>query len=259
MPKEAKTHSDWLLLICGVCCKKPKKDLRNITQDILKIIRANHYKEYSLTWMPSKVCKTCLNTVRDVDNNKENSRRKLPNVDYDNMKKPVPLTRGNPRCHCTFCEIGHLNGREYTNYLSHLSKSGNPVEFLSGIGNDSDDLSSNPAADDIPRKETVQICQRCKGKFGIGIHHKCNKRSYQDNLFEMVRESSPGTKQIVAARLIDSICEDKNVDKSSGTLALKTRGSKKVINIGKQKPKRQFSVEDLHRFSDRNGILQQHK
>ena len=40
MPK-AKSHDEWLLLICGVCTRK-MKDLRNITEDILSLIRKHH-------------------------------------------------------------------------------------------------------------------------------------------------------------------------------------------------------------------------
>ena len=78
-----------------------------------------------------------------------------------------------------------------------------------------------------------------------GHNHSCNKRSQQENLFQLVREASTGTKQIVASRLIDSICEDNDVDKTSGTLTLKTRGTSKVINIGRPKVKMQFTTEDL--------------
>ena len=48
------------------------------------------------------------------------------------------------------------------------------------------------------------------------------------------------------SRLIDDLCEEQNVSSTSGILELKTRGPKcKTINIGKMKPKNQFSTEDL--------------
>lgn len=56
MPKNAKTHEDWLLLICGVCTRKVK-DLRNITEQILKLIHDHHYEKYNFSWCPSKICK----------------------------------------------------------------------------------------------------------------------------------------------------------------------------------------------------------
>ena len=51
------------------------------------------------------------------------------------------------------------------------------------------------------------------------------------------------------SRLIDDLCEEQNVSKTSGILELKTRGPKcKTINIGKIKSRIQFSTEDLIRL-----------
>ena len=92
---------------------------------------------------------------------------------------------------------------------------------------------------------SVKHCVKCKGVIAAGKSHDCNKRNLQENLFELVRESSFGTRQVVASKLLDSICEDKQVDKHSGTLVLKTQGTSKTINLGKPKKSKQFSTEDL--------------
>ena len=67
-------------------------------------------------------------------------------------------------------------------------------------------------------------------------------------MVDLVREASPGTQEVVAARLLDNICNNNGVDKRSGTLTLRTGGSRKTVSIGKPKVQRQFSTEDLVRM-----------
>ena len=48
------------------------------------------------------------------------------------------------------------------------------------------------------------------------------------------------------SRLIDDLCEEQNVSRTSGILELKTHGPKcKTINVVEIKLKMQFSTEDL--------------
>ena len=96
------------------------------------------------------------------------------------------------------------------------------------------------------QNETKRICDSCKSEISPGLAHSCNKTTQRNNLFELLKQSSAGTKEIVMLRLIDNICDEQNVSKTSGILQLKTRGSKcKTINIGKVSSRRQFSTEDL--------------
>ena len=227
MPK-AKSHDEWLLLICGVCTRK-MKDLRNITEDILSLIRKHHYNEYAFTWLPRKVCKGCLKIMKDLDSGITN--RKLPIIDYESMQRPVPQTRRSLQCCCHFCQIGRISGRKVGVHSSDVrDKAGRP---------------SSMNANDDQVGGSVKHCVKCKGVIAAGKSHDCNKRNLQENLFELVRESSFGTRQVVASKLLDSICEDKQVDKHSGTLVLKTQGTSKTINLGKPKKSKQFSTEDL--------------
>ena len=42
MPNKAKSHEQWMQLICGVCVRKDKKDLRKINADTLAMIKKHH-------------------------------------------------------------------------------------------------------------------------------------------------------------------------------------------------------------------------
>ena len=63
MPHMAKSHAEWMRLICGRCCRK-QKDLRTINPSVLSLLKDHHFPNYSLSWMPSVICKPCLNTLR---------------------------------------------------------------------------------------------------------------------------------------------------------------------------------------------------
>ena len=63
MPKERKTHQDWMRLLCGVCLRK-EKNLININDDILHLIKQHHHPSYDLSLMPTVVCKSCMRPLR---------------------------------------------------------------------------------------------------------------------------------------------------------------------------------------------------
>ena len=63
MPHTAKSHAEWMRLICGRCCRK-QKDLRPINPSVLSLLQNHHFQNYSLLWMPTVICKPCLNTLR---------------------------------------------------------------------------------------------------------------------------------------------------------------------------------------------------
>ena len=160
---------------------------------------------------------------REKESGKE-IKHKLLEINYEEMQQPIPVTRNSPQCSCSFCLIGRKYGGEYLKYKA---------EIRANIGKKS-------------QTESKRICDTCKSEVSPGLAHNCNKTTRRDNLFELVRESSAGTKERVMSRLIDDLCEEQNVSSTSGILELKTRGPKcKTINIGKMKPKNQFSTEDL--------------
>ena len=160
---------------------------------------------------------------REKESGKE-IKHKLLEINYEEMQQPIPVTRNSPQCSCSFCLIGRKYGGEYLKYKA---------EIRANIGKKSE-------------TESKRICDTCKSEVSPGLAHNCNKTTRRDNLFELVRESSAGTKERVMSRLIDDLCEEQNVSSTSGILELKTRGPKcKTINIGKMKPKNQFSTEDL--------------
>ena len=47
MPNKAKSHEQWMQLICGVCVRKDKKDLRKINADTLAMIKKHHHENYT--------------------------------------------------------------------------------------------------------------------------------------------------------------------------------------------------------------------
>ena len=224
MPKDKNTHDQWLTLICGVC-KRKGKDLRNITDNILALIHVHHFVDYSFEWMPSKVCKSCLNRLREIEKKKDKAKCKLPIANYENMKKPTKQTRNSSQCQCSWCDIGRLKLAKNAAHNSNMrDEPGRP---------------SSSSSKEMEVNGSMQICLKCKGEFAPGKSHICNKQHLQNNLLNLVRESSPGTREIVTSKLLDDICDDNNVKRSSGTIALKTRNNhKKIVNIGTQKPPR---------------------
>ena len=46
----------------------------------------------------------------------------------DSMRKPGVLTKGNPKCSCSFCEIGQLNGVQHILFNKEIrDKPGRPA------------------------------------------------------------------------------------------------------------------------------------
>ena len=94
--------------------------------------------------------KGCLNTIRDVDNKKEKSTRYLPTVNYDSFRRPAATTRSNPKCVCSWCEIGRKNLGDNVLHNSKMRKKPGPPRL------------------DEAASASVRICQDCKGVFGPG-------------------------------------------------------------------------------------------
>ena len=66
----AKTHQDFMKLVCGVCTRKDLK-LRSISSAVLELIKKHHYSGYNLISgdFPSVVCNSCysiLNFIKRV-------------------------------------------------------------------------------------------------------------------------------------------------------------------------------------------------
>ena len=128
---KALTHSDCRKLVCGVCLRKGKHT-QSITPSILELIREHHFEDYSLEqeYLPMIVCKSCVISLKVVNTDKENSKRKLPEVTYGDLEKPREVnTRStdNTACQCTICKIGRLSGLDYQRYENEMRlKPGRP-------------------------------------------------------------------------------------------------------------------------------------
>ena len=228
-----RNHGDVIKIICG-CCSRKEKDLRKINQDVLSLIKTYQFEDYDYTWCPKVICKGCLNSLKDMDQLGEKSTRWLPTLDYSAMARPKPNTRSvqGSGCECHWCGIARLFGQQYLNHAAEIrNKPGRtPVKKETFVENSG----------------KITICQSCQSRIGPGLPHNCNKTSRQDNIMELIKQTSVGTQEKVAARLIDNIAEDQGSNTQSGTIVLSTRGRhKKTITIGSARPLKMFTTEDL--------------
>ena len=147
MPKVRKTHQDWMNHLCGVCLRK-EKDLVNINDDILRLIRQHHHGQYDLSLMPTVACKGCVRALRAKDSGPE-SGYNLPIKQYHLLKLPVATRLQSEDCQCGFCCICRMSMNEYKAHCQKMrAPQGRPK-------NKENEEPSTPTP-------TV-ICSTCKG------------------------------------------------------------------------------------------------
>ena len=223
----AKTHQDFMKLVCGVCTRKDLK-LRSISSAVLELIQKHHYSGYNLISgdFPSVVCNSCYSILNFINNDPETSKT-LPDIDYDKRAN----SRGKGSCQCLFCKVGRLNGKAYHDHKSQIRpKKRKPIV------------------------EVAKICQSCKGEIKRGIDHICNKTARKENVLSLVRSLSPASKQRVTGELINDACTEQNTSTKNGTLTLATSGKPKTIHFGKQEPPKRFSKEHILMLKNSMGI-----
>ena len=128
MPKARKTHQDWMRLLCGVCLRKETKELVNINDEILHLIRQHHHPAYDLSLMPTVVCKGCIKPLRAKESGQK-SGGNLPVAQYHLLKLPVATRRQAEDCQCSFCGICRMSLVEYNAHCKKMrAPPGRPIE-----------------------------------------------------------------------------------------------------------------------------------
>ena len=223
--------------VCGICTRKGT--LRNISDTVLKMIRDHHFRDYDTNLYPSVICTGCDRILRFIDEAKlkgEDPKRKLPSISYEDKKAPPPrVTRAGDgeSCTCYWCRVAGMNGPEY---LIHAQSVRPP-----------------PKKSSPPKPRHVTRCERCYAVIGKGKRHVCTKTARNKNAKAMVRAFSTEGQKRHTSSLINSFCEEENIDKRTGTLTLNSGSKFKTINIGERKPLAQLKVSDLIKYGNENN------
>ena len=190
--------------------------------------------------MPTTICVSCDRILRFIDQadlpNKEDAKRKLVPINYEDKKSPPPgVTRATAglKCECFWCRVAGLNGPEY---LIHANSVRPPLKKASP-----------------PKPRAVLRCEYCFAVVGKGRSHKCTKTARNKNQKAMVKAFSTEGQKRHTASLLNSFCEEEDIDKRSGTLLLNSGSKIKTINMGKVKPQAVMKVADMIKFGNENN------
>ena len=238
MPDYPLSHDEVLDKLCGTCYRKGAAlKLRGISANALAAIQKYHWAGYNVDSgeYPRKVCQSCNSILLHIAKagGLEASKRKLPPPRYDTMQSNR-ITRSSPECQCYWCSVWRLNGGPYSAHVAAVrANPGRP-----------------PIKEASPPPEAVLRCDRCQGEVGKGVPHKCTVTTMENNTLELIEAMPSTSKQRITAKLLDKLREEQGADPTRpGTLMLATRGSKfKTVTIGKVRPKRKFTHQDILRL-----------
>ena len=169
--------------------------------------------------------------------NKEDAKRKLVPINYEDKKSPPPgVTRASAglKCECFWCRVAGLSGPEY---LIHAQSVRPPLKKASP-----------------PKPRAVLRCEYCFAVVGKGRSHKCTKTARNKNQKAMVKAFSTEGQKRHTASLLNSFCEEEDIDKRTGTLLLNSGSKIKTINMGKMKPQAVMKVADMIKFGNENNF-----
>ena len=168
----------------------------------------------------------------------------MNHVDYSSLVPPIgydnrPITRDQAAknaspCACSLCSVGRLFG---ASYLVYHSKESPPV--------------GRPRENDPPpQPEPVLLCNTCFSPWGPGLEHHCTRGTKKDNVTQVVRTLSAGSKERVVSAELKGIFGNKGVTTRGGTIKLATGGKPITTTLGKIKVKPQpfFTNLDLTKF-----------
>ena len=226
MPSTAKSHDDFLKIVCGVCTCKSKHN-QKITPGVLELIRRHHHPSYDVDKLPSIICKSCLPTLKELDSKGADARRSLPNIDYSQYEVPVRTRAAEAHCTCGWCLVGRMNGLDYRRHEASVkNKPGRPT--------------------DKPEEQpTMVICRTCMGEIAKGVSHQCTKTNRNENLAGLVRAVSIEGSDRVTSKLINARCDEEGIDKRTGSLTLPSGSKQLVINFGKRAEKPQLTYAEV--------------
>ena len=223
--------------MCGVCTRKG--NLRKISDSTLAMIKSHVYANYNTLQFPSVICESCNRILQFIDKANirgEDPKRKLPSISYEDKKAPPPrVTRAGATetCSCFWCRVAGLSGPEY---LRHAQSVRPPLKKVSP-----------------PKPRHVTRCERCHAVIGRGKRHACTKTARNKNAKAMVKAFSTEGQKRHTSGLINSFCEEENINKRSGTLKLNSGSKMKTINLGEKEPLVQMKVNDLIKFGNENN------
>ena len=169
MPKNKKTHEDFLRIVCAVCTLKnvnKPDNQQNITPELNQLIKKHHSSDYDILSMSTVVCNTCVYKLKQKETN-ENSKAQLPKIDYSKLIVRM-TTRSAIDCQCGWCVIGRKSGLQYIQHEKSVKG----------------DINKN-----VKKPDVVKICSFCKGVIARGVSHKCLKQNRTDNLGNILKMS----------------------------------------------------------------------
>ena len=226
MPHTAKSHDDFMKIVCGVCTCKSKHN-QKITPQVLDLIRRHHHQAYDVDKLPSIICKSCLPTLKELDSKGADARRFLPTIDYRQFEVPVRTRSAEANCSCGWCKVGRYNGVEYKRHEASVKNK---------VGRPSDKPQEQP---------NISICRTCMGEVAKGVSHHCTKTNRNENLAGLVRALSNEGSGRVTSKLINVRCEEEGIDKRTGSLTLSSGTKQLFINFGKRAEKPQLTYAEV--------------
>ena len=167
-------------------------------------------------------------------------------MDFESLRPPAsyrqsgPVTReqlGRP-CQCSVCEVGRHSGLTYTNFRTQMS----------------DPVGRPPIQTPMAEPKPIKICESCLSPWGTGQTHKCTRTSKRKNTEQLVRSSSPKTRERIVSSLLKETCKEQGVAEG-GSVSLATGGTSLSVTVGgpKQKPAPKFSNESLNQLQLKMG------
>lgn len=253
MPNKPKCHAEMQKSVCLMCFRKPKT-LRKITPRTLTMFQNLVLSDYGAKeqwdWLPSVICAGCYS---ELNRGTENSNYTIKHIDYESLERPPEEIRGavtrnrmleeaSERCFCSVCKIGRLSGGSYNEYKVSVSEpTGRPR---------TKEISSDPGP--------ITVCSECLNSYGKGLPHNCVKSAKRENLEDLVRASSPKTKERLLSSQLKEHFESKGVSTRGGQITLTTGGTPIQAILGqpktKQRPPPKFCNDTLNRLQLSLGI-----
>ena len=88
-------------------------------------------------------------------------------------------------CECSVCTVGRMNGGKYNQHKVTVSE---PL--------------GRPSTVDMTGVSTsINICIFCKAQLGPGLPHRCNRLERNNNLEELVKQSSEkGRERVISSQ-----------------------------------------------------------
>ena len=122
-------------------------------------------------------------------------------------------------CDCSLCDIARINGSEYKKFSK---------------------IHSNPLGAPCVAPRTmcpspITICSICLSEYHAGKPHNCQKTTKRENMANLVRNSSYGSKSALALSALKEIASEQGSDMKKGPILLKSWSKQLPVQIGNLK------------------------